>query len=623
MKPERWREIERLYQAALERAASGREAFLREACGADDDLRREVESLLESNDEAGSFIERPAIEVAAGSVAEEVDRRVRGDGLRSPDHPQSPGHSRESVNPALQPGAAVSHYRIVERIGAGGMGVVYRAEDTTLKRQVALKFLPEAFAQDADRLSRFKREAQVLASLNHPNIASIYGLEEAGGVLALVMELVEGKTLAGRIQSGAIPLEEALPLAKQIAEALEAAHDKGIIHRDLKPANIKITPERAAKVLDFGLAKVLDVGAGLAPPDRAQQALPLQNAPTLSTAATETGMILGTAGYMSPEQAKGQRVDRRADIWAFGCVLFEMISGRKAFEGETMPETLAAVLKSEPDWSALGSDTPPPVQALIRRCLVKDPKQRLQAIGDARITIEETISGVFSADSVAASLPPTDAQTTPLHSWRRALPWARVPLAKRHEWVIAGVVVAVAILAAVAWGLYSHFAQQVSVPFQNFTITQITDSGDEKAAAISPDGKYILSVRGKGGLESLWLRNVPTGSDTQIIAPAAAAYSALTFSPDGNYVYYRKAAGPGEFNLFRAPVLGGTPRLIVIDIDTSITFSPDGQHIAYWRFNDPVVGQARLLSASLDGSGERTLLVKPVNALYYSIAWSP
>ncbi|MGH9351582.1 MAG: protein kinase domain-containing protein, partial [Terriglobia bacterium] len=591
MEPERWERVAELHRAALEREESQRAAFLREACAGDELLLREVESLLAYETEAEGFMKSPALEAAARQLAKgqaESARRGSSDGAARPDG---------------MAGRTIAHYRTGARIGSGGMGEVYRALDTKLGREVALKFLPDAFAEDPERLARFKREAQVLASLNHPNIASIYGLEEAGGVLALVMELVEGPTLAGRIKSGAIPLEEALPIAKQIAEALEAAHEKGIVHRDLKPANVKVTSEGTVKVLDFGLAKAID------PQDSASNPS-LSDPPTVSTAATEAGMILGTAGYMSPEQAKGQRVDRRCDIWAFGCVLYETLSGKRAFEGETLSDTLAAVIRAEPDWSALPAATPAPIHRLVRRCLNKDSKQRLQAIGDARITIEETLTGV-GADGEHSS---------PL---QRALPWATAPLAKRHRWAIAGIVVAVAILAAVAWGIYLRVARRVSLPFQNFTITQVTDSGDEEAAAISPDGKYILSVRGESGLESLWLRNVPTESDTQIIAPAAAAYSALTFSPDGNYVYYRKAAGPGEFNLFRAPVLGGTPRLIVIDIDTSITFSPDGQHIAFWRFNDPVVGQARLLSASLDGSGERTLLVKPVNALYYSIAWSP
>ncbi len=267
-------------------------------------------------------------------------------------------------------GARLGPYEILALLGAGGMGEVYRARDTRLHRDVALKVLPEIFARDPERMARFEREAQVLASLNHPNIAQLYGLEESEGVRALVMELVEGPTLAGPL-----PLDEALPLARQIAEALEYAHDRGIVHRDLKPANIKVTPDGAVKVLDFGLAKALDDDPA---------ATSAHNSPTLSLAMTRTGVLLGTAAYMSPEQAKGKPADRRADIWAFGVVLIEMLTGKQLFKGENAPEILASVMKDEP---AL-PESPPHLHALLRRCLEKDPRQRLQSIGEARIILE-------------------------------------------------------------------------------------------------------------------------------------------------------------------------------------------------------------------------------------------
>jgi eukaryotic-like serine/threonine-protein kinase len=343
---------------------------------------------------------------------------------------------------ALQQGTRLGAYEIISPLGAGCMGEVYRARDTKLQRDVALKILPETMARDAQRMARFEREAQVLASLNHPNIAAIYGLEESNGVRALVMELVEGQTLGECISAapgfspasaglktgsttgerrsgigegwalprerGALPYEDALPIARQIAEALEYAHERGVIHRDLKPANVKITPEGTVKVLDFGLAKVLETQDSTATMDMA-------NSPTLSAMATQAGMILGTAAYMSPEQAKGQRVDRRADIWAFGCVLYEMLTGRKPFEGETISDVLAPVIKSEPDWDAIPYTTARSIQRLVRRCLQKDQRQRLQAIGEARITIEETIAGT---DAVAAGFtrPPGP---EPGGNWRR------------------------------------------------------------------------------------------------------------------------------------------------------------------------------------------------------------
>src|SRR5271167_3212404 len=265
---------------------------------------------------------------------------------------------------ALSPGNRLGPYEILSAIGAGGMGEVYRARDAKLGRDVALKVLPEAFARDAERMARFQREAKVLASLNHPNIASIYGLEDSGATHALVMELVEGPTLADRIKAGPIPIDEVLPIAKQICEALEYAHERGIVHRDLKPANIKVTPEGTVKVLDFGLAKALENEG--TPAD-------IASSPTMSRLATQAGMILGTAAYMSPEQARGKSADRRADIWAFGCVLYEMLTGKMAFSGETVSDTLAAIIKEHPDWAQLPAGTSLRISVLVQRCLQKEP----------------------------------------------------------------------------------------------------------------------------------------------------------------------------------------------------------------------------------------------------------
>ena len=274
-------------------------------------------------------------------------------------------------------GDRVGPYEITGELGAGGMGVVLRARDTKLDRDVALKVLPEGFTSDPNRLARFEREAKVLASLNHTNIGGIYGLEESDGVKALVLELIDGPTLADRIASGAIPLDEALPIATQIADALEAAHEAGVIHRDLKPANIKVREDGTVKVLDFGLAKALDP---------APEGDPAQS-PTLTAAATQMGVILGTAAYMAPEQARGKPVDKRADIWAFGVVLYEMLAGARAFPGDDATDTIAAVVRAEPDWSALPLETPGRVAELARRCLVKDPRNRLRDIGDARFAL--------------------------------------------------------------------------------------------------------------------------------------------------------------------------------------------------------------------------------------------
>src|SRR3984893_5569516 len=292
----------------------------------------------------------------------------------------------------LSTGTKLGTYEVLSAIGAGGMGEVYQAHDSNLRRDVAIKVLPEAFAHDADRLSRFRREAQLLASLNHTNIATIHGLEQSGDTSYLVMELVSGETLAERVKAGPLGIEEALKIAVQIAEALEAAHEKNIIHRDLKPANVKVTPEGKVKVLDFGLAKAFAGDAANDDPS---------NSPTLSAAATMQGTILGTAAYMSPEQARGKAVDKRTDIWAFGCVLYELLTARQTFHGESTTEILAAVLRGEPDWQALPATTPAKIRELLGRCLQKDLRRRLHDAADARIEIEETIVAPATGESAA------------------------------------------------------------------------------------------------------------------------------------------------------------------------------------------------------------------------------
>src|SRR5467141_3141840 len=294
----------------------------------------------------------------------------------------------------ILPGRRLGPYEILTAIGAGGMGEVYRAHDSKLGRDVAIKVLPEAVAHDTERLSRFQREAKMLASLNHPNIATIHGLEQSGGTSYLVMELVSGETLAERVKAGPLGIEEALKIAIQIAEALEAAHEKSIIHRDLKPANVKVTPEGKVKVLDFGLAKAFAGDAANDDPS---------NSPTLSAAATMQGVILGTAAYMSPEQARGKACDKRTDIWAFGCVLYELLTGRQAFHGESTTEILAAVLRGEPDWQALPETTPLSIRALLRRCLQKEMNKRARDAGDARIEIEEALAAPVTAELTTAA----------------------------------------------------------------------------------------------------------------------------------------------------------------------------------------------------------------------------
>ena len=309
---------------------------------------------------------------------------------------------------SLTPGTKLGPYEILAPLGAGGMGEVYRARDTKLGREVAIKVLPEAFAQNEKRLARFEREARLLASLNHPNIATLYGFEQSDEVHFLVMELAEGETLTERVRRGPIPVEDALPIFKQIAEALEAAHEKGIIHRDLKPANIKVSSESKVKVLDFGLAKAMS-----GDPVKSE----VSESPTITRDATATGVILGTAAYMSPEQARGKQVDKRTDIWAFGCVLYEALTGNWAFEGDTLTDTIATVLKNEPKWDVLPENTPANIRTLLHRCLQKDPHRRLHDMADVRIEIEQGSTESATVSPRGADL---EAQAA---KWQRAIPW--------------------------------------------------------------------------------------------------------------------------------------------------------------------------------------------------------
>jgi eukaryotic-like serine/threonine-protein kinase len=403
-------------------------------------------------------------------------------------------------------GTKLGPYEILSAIGAGGMGEVYRARDSKLGRDVAIKVLPEAFARDAERMARFQREAKVLASLSHPNIATIYGLEDSGTTRALVMELVEGPTLADRIKAGPIPVDETVRIARQIADALEYAHERGIIHRDLKPANVKVTNEDAVKVLDFGLAKALEGDPS---------SIDISTSPTISRMATMQGVLLGTAAYMAPEQAKAKSVDRRADIWAFGCVLYEMLTGRQAFTGETVTDTLASIIKEEPDWKLLPSATPMRVRVLLQRCMQKDPKQRLRDIGDARISLDEVISGAPEPMSTL-----TPAVSLPL--WQRALPWA------------------VGLFAVVATGITVWYLKPSPAKLvTRFTITlppgyQLV--GPQPAFALSADGSQLayVATAHTGGVQQIYLRAM----DSQEARPIPGTEGATSpfFSPDGQWL---------------------------------------------------------------------------------------
>ena len=390
----------------------------------------------------------------------------------------------------LLPGSRIGPYEIVGVLGAGGLGEVYRARDSKLGREVALKVLPDAFASDQDRIARFEREAQVLASLNHPHIAHIHGFESSHDSRALVMELVEGQTLADRLRAGPIPLEEALPIARQIAEALEAAHERGIIHRDLKPANIKVSEDGVVKVLDFGLAKAIDPPAATGS---------VSQSPTLSIHATQAGVVLGTAAYMSPEQARGKPADARADIWAFGVVLFEMLAGRSPFEGEEISDILAGVLKTEPQWNKLPRDLPPPIDRLLRRCLQKDRRLRLQHIGDARLELDDALRSGGVAPSHRG-----------------------VSMRERMAWV--------AILAAVV-AILIFVLRPSQVPPPEMHVEVSTPNALVMGFSLSPDGQSIAySGRSERGPQ-IWIRELSSGGVRAVKGTEGGEYP--FWSPDG------------------------------------------------------------------------------------------
>ena len=403
---------------------------------------------------------------------------------------------------AIGPGTRLGPYEVIAVLGEGGMGKVWRAHHAGLNRDDALKVLPEAFATDPERLARFRREAQVLASLNHPNIAHVYGLEQSNGAQALVMELVEGPTLADRITHGPIPVDEALPMAKQIAEALEAAHEQGIIHRDLKPANIKVRPDGTVKVLDFGLAKALEPAGAISPS--------LSQSPTITSPAmmTGVGVLLGTAAYMSPEQARGKVVDKRTDIWAFGCVLYEMLTGQRAFPGEDVTDTLAAVVRSEPQWDALPDTMSPSLRVFVRRCLHKDCKQRVGDIRDVRLALE----GAFDVSHA----PPPPAVSPPL--WRRAS--------------AAGLVLGGLLVGVIAWSLWPSVKPQ---PVHRFTHTLMPDqvfrSFGRSVMALSRDGRHFVYNTADG----LYLRSMGA-LEARPISGTEAASTNPFLSPDGESV---------------------------------------------------------------------------------------
>lgn len=515
-------------------------------------------------------------------------------------------------------GQTISHYQILTRLGSGGMGVVYEAQDLTLGRRVALKFLPPELAKDAATLERFLLEARAASALNHPGICTVYAVETADGQSFISMELLEGQSLDVTLTTP-LPADRLLDISIQLADALDAAHAKGIVHRDIKPGNIFITPRGQAKVLDFGLAKL----SRLAEP--AMETIGSQ-ATLASAHLTSPGSTVGTVAYMSPEQARGEELDGRTDLFSLGAVIYQMATAMLPFPGSTSAVIFNAILEREPvPVTQINSAIPPRLHEILSKALEKDRDLRYQSAADLRGDLKRLKRDTESARSLRSAVTPAASGVVSRAEVKPAS--SSVIAAARQNKLGLGVTILVvlALLAAAGYGVYAFLSRGHATPFESISVRRVTETGMARLAAISPDGRYILNVVDDNGHESLWLRNVPTNSNTQVIPPAHVGYTGLQFSPDGNYLYFvRSEEGNNELKfLYRAPVLGGTPQRLVSDIDSSVTFSPDGRQIAYMRFNNPETYKYRLLIRSVEGGEERVVTSGPVKTALFEPTWSP
>lgn len=608
MTPERWQQIKEVFNSALEYEPAQRLSFLSEACDHDAALREEVESLLAAHEKDGSFIDSPAYNMA---------------------------HDFEELV-ALEPGRVVGSYEVDSLIDRGGMGEVYLAHDTRLRRKVALKLLPASFKNDESRLQRFEHEARVASALNHPNIIVIYEVFESDATLMMATEFVDGVTLRQHLTSGPPGLNEVLHISIQIADALDAAHKAGIVHRDIKPENIMIRPDGYVKVLDFGLAKLSEEAS----PGTAAEA------PTIQVR-TSAGIVIGTAGYMSPEQARGLPVDSRSDIFSLGAVIYEMLARRKPFEGETPSDTLASILRTEPPpLSHTNAGIPSELTRIVTKCLKKDREERYQVVKDLwldlkalkqELEFQNVMRGseapeLTRASSVARK--PTTIQSQPQTTVQRSgigtITESLSIEIKRHKFgaaIVFGIIAVV--VAAGAFGIYKLVNRENKVAhFQDVNLARLTNSGNAIDATISPDGKYIVYALSDRSSQSLWIRQVSTANDKLIVQPARVGYFGLTFSPDGSEIYYAVKANLDAGTLYRIPTLGGTPVKLLEKIDGPISFSPDGKQFVLVRANYPETGSSSLVIANTDGTGERVLAVKKFPDRFAPIfftgpSWSP
>ena len=617
MDTEREQHITSIFHAAIEREADERAAFLNEACAGDASLRREVEALVAAHNSAGSFIASPAYERGAELLAGERDGSLAG---------QSFGQ-----------------YRLLSLLGAGGMGEVYLAEDTRLDRRVALKVLPSHLTTDQTQVGRFQQEARAASALNHPNIVTIYEINEAAGTHYIATEYIEGMTLRSRLARGETTISEALDIAIQIASALNAAHSAGVVHRDIKPENIMLRPDGYVKVLDFGIAKLTE----------RQRPAPDDEAPTRALVQTGKGVVMGTAHYMSPEQTRGVQVDARTDIWSLGVVLYEMLAGSAPFAGESVSDCIASILKTEPvPLTAITPAIPAQLEWIVQKALRKDRDERYQTAkellsdlravkqeAEALAQLERSVSPEMSARVGAVATSGAQAPAIPTAEALNAPAAGETPRTtssaeyittgiKRHRTGAALVLAAfVLVIAGASFMLYKYLnrEQALAPAFQNVTISRLTTSGIADDASISSDGKYVAFVeRDTDGKESLWVKQIGTGNTLQIVAPTKVSLSGTTFSPDGNFVYYRMNDRTSEItSLYQVASIGGTPKKMLEDIDSPVAISPDGKRAAFVREERGF--KFDLTVANLDGTGERVLASRVDNDWFSQSgpAWSP
>jgi serine/threonine protein kinase len=564
MTPELWQRLKPLFHAALEEDPQNRAAFIEGACAGDLELKRHLEQLLDSEQQdSGSLDVRLAnlkgVLDDNGGPLQQGDLRMRGI-IR--------------LTMALVPGTKLDGYEVIELLGAGGMGEVYRARDAVLKREVAIKVLPAFVSQDPDRLRRFEQEAQATAALNHPNILAIHRFGVFEGAPYLVSELLVGDTLRQQLERGPLPIRKAIEYGIQIAHGLAAAHDKGVVHRDLKPENLFVTKEGRIKILDFGLAKLM-------------QRHPDGTEPTQANG-TEAGLVMGTVGYMSPEQVRGITVDHRADIFAFGAILYEMLAGKRAFQRPTSAETMSAILNEDPPGiSQIVQTIPLGLQRVVRRCLEKSPEQRFQSASDLAFALDAiSDSGISSAVGIEA---PSERRRS------KALAWS----------------VGLAAVLAVAVATYFFATRHERAPFEHYSLQRVIDSKHVRSLAISPDGIYLVAiVSDANGAQSLLLHHLPTNSERTIVQDAAYKFHSVTFSPDGSYIYFRiDALGTPKadrWDDYRIPVLGGQPTRVIADVVFPLSFIDGGQRVCFYRQDVPA-GTYQLLSANASGGEEQVL----------------